>query len=186
MNASHWYGVANAPMPENTKPLPRLLEVRIPSDCLRREHIEPALFEDLLKMDASPRYGVANGPSCTRTENSKPLSLPRHHLTALSFIAPRRFDVLFGKGKAFREHKGNVRANHLVAMDRAKYEQADKTEKTNIARRIVNIIHESHGRFLKFEESEGCWEEVDYGKAREKISHIFRNQKDRKRRKDRT
>jgi hypothetical protein len=64
-------------------------------------------------------------------------------------------------------------------MFRPKYEQADKHEKTDIAKHIVNIIHESHGRFLKFEESEGCWMEVENGVAREKISHIFRNQRHR-------
>jgi hypothetical protein len=96
--------------------------------------------------------------------------------------APRRFDVLFGKGKALREHTGNVRANHLVAMYRPKYEHADKYEKTDIAKHLVNIIHESGGRFLKFEENDGIWVEVGHGMAREKISHIFRNQRDRKRR----
>jgi hypothetical protein len=50
--------------------------------------------------------------------------------------------------------------------------------------RIVNIIHESDGRFLQFDENEGYWVEVKYSKAREKISHIFRNQKDRERKND--
>jgi hypothetical protein len=75
-----------------------------------------------------------------------------------------------------------VRAKHLVAMNRPIYEQADKHEKTDITKRIVNIIHEYQGRFLKFDEKEGCWLEVDYGLAREKISHIFRNQKGQERR----
>ena len=132
-------------------------------------------------MDAFPWDDIVNyGCSCTTPENSKPL--PLHLPTVTAFIAPHRFDVLFGKGKFLREYTGNVRANGLVAMYRPKYEQADKHEKTDIAKHIVNIIHESHGRFLKFEESEGCWMEVENGMAREKISHIFRNQRDRKRR----
>jgi hypothetical protein len=98
---------------------------------------------------------------------------PRNVVNA--FIdAPSRFDVLFGKGKALREHTGNVRANRLVAMYRPKYEQAaDKYDKTDIAKRLVNIIHESNGQFLKFEENEGCWVEVGHGMALEKTSHVF-------------
>jgi hypothetical protein len=143
------------------------------------------MMEPCLKMDAFPWDGIVDhGWSCTTPENSKPL--PLHIPSAVTaFITPRRFDVLFGKGKALREYTGNVRVNVLVAMFRSKYEQADKHEKTDIAKRIVNIIHESDGRFLKFEEKEGCWVEVEDGMAREKISHIFRNQRDRKRRNDR-
>jgi hypothetical protein len=35
------------------------------------------------------------------------------------------------------------------------------------------MIHESYGRFLKWEEDEG-WVEVEHDVAREKISHFFR------------
>jgi hypothetical protein len=56
-----------------------------------------------------------------------------------------------------------------VAMGRPKYEQADKNEKKDIVRHIVNIIHKSHGQFLKFEENEGCWVEVEYVMALEKM-----------------
>eukprot|EP00934_Nitzschia_sp_Nitz4_P005604 Nitzschia sp. Nitz4//scaffold44_size153857//42605//46236//NITZ4_002709-RA/size153857-augustus-gene-0.2-mRNA-1//1//CDS//3329552121//5594//frame0 len=88
-------------------------------------------------------------------------------------IVPRRFDVLFGRGKHTREHTGNLRAAHLVEMFQTEYEQAGKFEKTKIATRIVNMIHESYGRFLKW--NRNVWEEVDDDAAREKISHFFRH-----------
>lgn len=65
-------------------------------------------------------------------------------------VVPRRFDVLFGRGKNTREHTGNLRCSHLVEMSRPKYENANKYQKTEIAERIVSIIHESYGRFLKW------------------------------------
>ena len=86
---------------------------------------------------------------------------------------PRRFDVLFGRGKNTREHSGNLRATHLVDMHMEKYEAANKFQKTEIAERIVSIIYESYGRFLKWEND--CWVEVDHNAAREKISHFFRH-----------
>mmetsp|Transcript_26021 Transcript_26021/g.38114 ORF Transcript_26021/g.38114 Transcript_26021/m.38114 type:complete len:239 (-) Transcript_26021:574-1290(-) len=89
-------------------------------------------------------------------------------------VIPRRFDVLFGRGKTVREHTGNLRAAHLVDMNRSKYEAAGKFEKTSIAERLVNMIHESHGRFLKRDGTTG-WVEVDRDAAREKISHYFRH-----------
>jgi hypothetical protein len=65
---------------------------------------------------------------------------------------PRRFDVLFGRGKNTREHTGNLRCAHLVEMNRPMYEKANKYQKTEIAERIVSIIHESYGRFLKWDD----------------------------------
>ena len=52
-------------------------------------------------------------------------------------LVPRRFDVLFGRGKNTREHTGNLRAGHLVEMHQEEYEKAGKFEKTQIAERIV-------------------------------------------------
>ena len=57
-------------------------------------------------------------------------------------------------------------------MHRPKYEAADKFGKTVLAERIVTIIHESGGRFLK--RGNDVWVEVDDIMAREKISHFFR------------
>ena len=89
-------------------------------------------------------------------------------------IVPRRFDVLFGRGKNTSDHTGNLRAGHLVEMHREKYEQASKYHKTEISERIVSIIHESHGRFLKWDGGNG-WIQVEHDLAREKISHFFRH-----------
>ena len=93
-----------------------------------------------------------------------------------SIIVPRRFDVLFGRGNV-SDHTGNLRAFHIVHMNRHEYENADKFGKTLIAERIVKLIHSSYGRFLKFEKkakNAGCWIEVSQDEARNKISHFFR------------
>lgn len=94
-------------------------------------------------------------------------------------LVPRRFDVLFGRGKNTREHTGNLRCVLLVETNQEKYEAATKYEKTEIAERIVTMIYESYGRFLKWENKEG-WIEVDRDAAREKISHFFRHLRSKK------
>lgn len=98
--------------------------------------------------------------------------------TASGVILPRRFDVLFGRGKNTREHTGNLRAGHLVEMFHDEYEKAGKFEKTEVAQRIVGMIHDSFGRFLKWEAN--GWVEVDDEAAREKISHFFRHLRSKK------
>lgn len=90
-----------------------------------------------------------------------------------SIIVPRRFDVLFGRSKKAREHTGNLRCQFLIEMNKDRYEKADRFGKTVIAEEIVTIIHESYGRFLKWQK--GGFVEVEQKVAREKISHFFRN-----------
>ncbi|CAB9530375.1 Transfer protein [Seminavis robusta] len=63
-------------------------------------------------------------------------------------VIPRRFDVLFGRGRDTRVHAGNIRAKHLVEMRFDEYEKSNKKEKTNIAKEIVAQIKASNGRFL--------------------------------------
>ena len=92
-----------------------------------------------------------------------------------SIQVPRRFDVLLGRGKSSSEHTGNLRAFLIVEMNREKYERASKYEKTQIAEKIVHLIRQSYGRFLKRDtESGGLWVETSTEEARKKISHCFR------------
>merc|ERR1712072_1210471 len=87
-------------------------------------------------------------------------------------ILPRKFDVLFGKGKS-REHVGNLRCAYLVEQHQAEYERANRSGKTQIAENIIAMVNESGGRFLK-KDGNKCWREVTHTQAREKVSHFFR------------
>ncbi|CAB9515742.1 expressed unknown protein [Seminavis robusta] len=92
-------------------------------------------------------------------------------------VIPRRFDVLFGRGRDTRVHAGNLRAKHLVEMRFDEYEKANKKEKTKITKEIVAQIKESKGRFLISHEGNGEWVEVDEETARCKIAHFFRRRR---------
>lgn len=91
---------------------------------------------------------------------------------ATGIILPRKFDVLFGKGKS-REHAGNLRCAYLVEQHQVEYEKANRTGKTHIAQNIIAMIKESGGRFLK-KDGNQCWQEVTHTQAREKVAHFFR------------
>jgi hypothetical protein len=74
-------------------------------------------------------------------------------------MIPRRFDVLFGRGATIAEHTGNLRAFHIVEMNRGRYEKAGKFEKIQIADRVVHLIHTTYGRFLR--KKPGGWVAVN-------------------------
>ena len=98
--------------------------------------------------------------------------------TDASVIVPRRFDVLFGKETRAREHTGTLRALHIVEMYFEEYEKLGKYQKTDVAEKIISIIHMSEGRFLKQngdDDGTGAWMEVDDTEARKKIAHWFRH-----------
>ncbi len=89
-------------------------------------------------------------------------------------LVPRRFDVLLGKHSEAREHTGTLRALHVVEMYFEQYEKLGKYQKTEVAEKIISIIHESGGRFLK-QTQYRSWNEVEDTEARKKIGHWFRH-----------
>lgn len=87
-------------------------------------------------------------------------------------------DVLCGRGGLTNHHEGNRRFRSIVADHQGEYRVARKHDKANIARRIVGIIREEGGRFLKSAEGKaaggGQWVEIGDQKAREKTSQALR------------
>jgi hypothetical protein len=94
-------------------------------------------------------------------------------------------DVLLGRGGRTNHHIGNATYRTYKESLQDEYLQARKDEKTNISNRLVNMIHEKHGRFLKaYEPDEKAttnttgivefWYEVDLLTARKKASQALR------------
>ena len=95
-------------------------------------------------------------------------------------VVPGPFDVLLGRGRLIQEHLGNLRYRQMIDEHKDQYDSASKLEKTNIAKKVVQLVQASQGRFLKRDEGEdggGFWIEVDDETAREKVSHSFRNRR---------
>eukprot|EP00523_Entomoneis_sp_CCMP467_P007693 CAMPEP_0168731776 /NCGR_PEP_ID=MMETSP0724-20121128/7434_1 /TAXON_ID=265536 /ORGANISM="Amphiprora sp., Strain CCMP467" /LENGTH=546 /DNA_ID=CAMNT_0008778783 /DNA_START=455 /DNA_END=2095 /DNA_ORIENTATION=+ len=93
-----------------------------------------------------------------------------------------RFDVLFGKNKRCTHHPGTMRCQLLVEIHWEEYERQNRLERGQTAANIVGIVHESHGRFLKWDgdNTTGGWKEVDDDTARKKVTHYFRGIRERK------
>jgi len=100
-----------------------------------------------------------------------------------TILVPRRFDVLFGKAPESRDHTGTLRALHLVEMHFDEYNRLGKYQKTDLAERIISIVHESGGRFLMQDEN-GAWIETELVESRKKIAHWFRHARSKRSKQD--
>eukprot|EP00529_Nitzschia_sp_RCC80_P013870 CAMPEP_0113480848 /NCGR_PEP_ID=MMETSP0014_2-20120614/22092_1 /TAXON_ID=2857 /ORGANISM="Nitzschia sp." /LENGTH=753 /DNA_ID=CAMNT_0000374301 /DNA_START=178 /DNA_END=2439 /DNA_ORIENTATION=+ /assembly_acc=CAM_ASM_000159 len=108
---------------------------------------------------------------------------------------PSADDILFGRSRISVDHPGNVRFKQLVEMNLDVYYSPTSTRvtKAQIARTIVRTLNESGGRFLRkvninisntdsqdfnaaVPEVE-YWVEVDHKEAQAKVSHQFRNRR---------
>lgn len=85
---------------------------------------------------------------------------------------PTAQDVLCGRGGATNNHEGNRAFRSIVASHQREYLSAKKKEKAAIARRIVSIVQDNGGRFLR--KNGSTWEEVSDKKATEKTSQALR------------
>jgi hypothetical protein len=91
---------------------------------------------------------------------------------------PSPRDVIFGRGKPFQSHPGNVYLHKIVNMHKDRYFKSRRYDKLAIAEEIVSEIKQGSngtpGRFLKRVEGEDHWVEVSSEVAREKVSHALR------------
>ena len=128
--------------------------------------------EDVLMADA------VDGKNNRRSSQMQPQNIqkqPQNTPIKSDSVNFTELDVLFGRGKGSQNHPGNVRFHRLLDQHIDEYDKASKLGKTALSEKIIKIINESSGRFLKQDENgSGELEEVDLITAREKVSRAFR------------
>ncbi|KAL9190831.1 hypothetical protein ACHAXT_000537 [Thalassiosira profunda] len=106
-----------------------------------------------------------------------PVPMPLDGAAGLSRVpvAAAAADVLFGRGGLTNRHIGNLRYRDIISLHRSDYVRAVKTEKPNVARRIVKAIRTgpNPGRFLK-KGDDGRWHQVNDKEAAWKASQALR------------
>jgi hypothetical protein len=85
------------------------------------------------------------------------------------------FDVIMGRDKLAQEHVGNIHYLDIIETHLDMYDGFSKVEKTELASRIVDGMHKSGGRFLKWDGT--GWIEIDDKTARSKVSMAFRSKR---------
>ena len=90
---------------------------------------------------------------------------------------PTEFDVLFGRGKPYQMHPGNLRLHSVVKRHKDRYTNARRHEKLAIATEVVNLIKNGGpkpARFLKLASGGSYWVEQTTKRATEKVGHALR------------
>ena len=87
-------------------------------------------------------------------------------------VVPTNLDILFGRGKKYREHLGNMKMVDVLEENLERYESVGLKEKSVVISEVTQEIKSRGARFLKLENN--VWKEVDDKLAKEKVSHGFR------------
>jgi hypothetical protein len=88
---------------------------------------------------------------------------------------PGEFDIICGRGRSFQEHSGNRVLRQICELHRERYKRAKRTQKAPIAGEIVSAFKANGDHFLKYDDNNEFWEEIDGEVAKEKVSHCFRS-----------
>eukprot|EP00934_Nitzschia_sp_Nitz4_P006182 Nitzschia sp. Nitz4//scaffold60_size111251//44311//45485//NITZ4_004146-RA/size111251-augustus-gene-0.121-mRNA-1//-1//CDS//3329555561//6172//frame0 len=83
-------------------------------------------------------------------------------------------DVLSGRGGGTNLHPGNRHYRALILSHRHEYDLANKTNKPQVARKIVKLVRDRGGRFLR-KERDGLYYDIGDEAAREKTSQALRH-----------
>lgn len=114
----------------------------------------------------------------TATASPVPLSPERSGSKGKNFIVlPGHMDIMMGRGRHKNNRPGNDKLKKLLESYQEMYEVGDRLKKTVLVEIIISIMRKQGSRFLtRYREStHGLWVEVSRDKARDKVSHDFRN-----------
>ncbi|KAL3906983.1 MAG: hypothetical protein SGILL_009057 [Bacillariaceae sp.] len=153
----------------------------------------PTSFLSRLARSSFVRSGTSTGGSASFTmQTSRPSNngvpaiapsvdshkpkLPVIRTTSL-IVVPGPLDVILGRGRHNKNKPGNRMLQDKLDGQYDKYEAADKYQKTALAEAILDEMKAQGSRFLvrQGEKKHAVWVEVTHEKARDKISHDFRN-----------
>ena len=95
-------------------------------------------------------------------------------------IEPTEEDVLYGRGKGFMYHSGNLRLQELVQENFERFEDSRIESKKQVSWSVVRKVQAEGGRFLKFDSEREVWTVVSDDNARKKVSHAMRDLRQRR------
>jgi hypothetical protein len=155
------------------------------SQSSQLEKLPPELISKLLRASISMRSSSENAhPNATtmtsatgQQRSPQQQQQQQQYQQNIMIIVPGPLDVVMGRGRHNKNKPGNRKVQQALEERYEEYEKADKFEKTVLAECIVNALVADGSRFLvrQGDKKNGVWVEVTPEKAREKVSHDFRN-----------
>ncbi|CAJ1954575.1 unnamed protein product [Cylindrotheca closterium] len=86
-------------------------------------------------------------------------------------------DVIFGRGRGFQNHPGNLRMRTIIERYKNEYHSLRRQGKRDMVEKVYKEIIENGARFLKKVDGEDEWVKVDVPIALQKVSHTLRCRK---------
>jgi len=135
--------------------------------------------EDKEQGDCGAEKVVRSSSSSSSSTNKKTLDDDDNKDKLVNTIVRLKFptecDILCGQSSICASHLGNQRLQVVLDMYTVRYNEAtSKQERMVITKDIVACIHNTSGRFLKFKNEDGIWEEISNAAACDKVSHALR------------
>lgn len=88
---------------------------------------------------------------------------------------PGEFDIICAKGNFARQHSGNVRYRKMIDQVSKMYgEMTSRSQKTALVNQIIDSVRSKGGAFVKKNDKDGQWYEIDETQAREKVGQSLR------------
>ena len=117
-------------------------------------HLPRSLSKPFDEADADETTAIANDKRKRKTDIAK----------------PRSDDILCGRGGSSNRHLGNIHFRELVAANKQIYVGLTKKQKMSVARKIVDAIHSTGGRFLAKDLDTGLFYDIGLPRSLEKTS----------------
>jgi len=156
---------------EGRRRLQQLPHLITPMTTIDRSHHDD--HNGFRESDSSQGYQAA----------STPVLEPSSRVAVSDIYLPTSKDILFGRGKPFQQHAGNLRLSMMLESLQERYETLPRHEKTTLAEDVVRGFQANGSRFLRraTNDLDGVlWEEVKDSEAREKVSQLFRSMRQAK------
>jgi hypothetical protein len=133
------------------------------------------------QMNAAESNGILFPPALSKNQESI-LKLEdvrseedKKNLEILTVKEPSREDVLFGRGGGTNFHQGNMHYRAKIKSKQRDYINArQRAIKTIIISDIIEQVHTEGGRFLKQDDKDKLWYEVDEKEVKKKTSQTLR------------
>ena len=130
---------------------------------------------DMLPFDEAGRFSTVQFMEYLEQRRIKEEEARRIDRNKNMILYPNSKDVLMGRGRPFQQFVGNLNLAKIVAQHQIEYNESERNSKTKLTRRLVQVIKDGNGRFLKRDgKPDGGWVEVNDAQSREKIAHAFR------------
>jgi len=139
-----------------------------------KNHHEPGLSSNLSHVPTEPIFPSRRDHAAVEiyASSTSGTTTTEYKMTKrrTNIVKPRSNDILCGRGGSSNRHLGNIHFRELVAANKQIYVGLTKKQKMLIARKIVDAIHNTGGRFVAKDLDTSLYYDIGLPRSLEKTS----------------